>query len=113
MTMKCIFCDIIEKKIPATFIKETDDLIVIKDVNPKAPIHYLIIPKKHIEMVQDLTHEDQLLAGSMLLMAKRLQQELPANGGFRLHINSGKDVGQLVPHLHMHFLAGALKAIDL
>ena len=111
--MKCIFCDIIEKKIPTTLIKETDDIIVIKDINPKASIHYLIIPKKHIEMVQDLSTEDQQLAGSMLLMAKQLQKELPSNGGFRLHINSGKDVGQLVPHLHIHFLAGALKAIAL
>ncbi len=110
--MNCIFCNIIKKEIPATIIKETDDIIVIKDINPKAPIHYLIIPKKHIDTVQDLTDEDQQLAGSMLLMAKQLHQDLD-NGGFRLHINSGKDVGQIVPHLHIHFLAGSLPPIDL
>jgi histidine triad (HIT) family protein len=110
--MNCIFCDIIQKKIPATIIKETDDIVVIKDINPKAPIHYLIIPKKHIESVQEFAQEDQQLAGSLLLMAKQLQQDLDG-GGFRLHINSGKDVGQLVPHLHVHFLAGSLSPIEL
>lgn len=110
--MDCIFCKIIKKVIPAAIIKETDDIIVIKDINPKAPIHYLIIPKKHIETVQDLSQEDQQLAGSLLLMAKELQQDLNG-GGFRLHINSGKDVGQIVPHLHFHFLAGSLPPINL
>jgi len=112
MSSTCIFCKIINRTIPSTVIKETPDLLVIKDIAPKAPIHYLIIPKEHIEDVKSLDHTHLELAGKLLLMAKELSEELN-NGGFRLHVNSGKDVGQVVPHLHIHFLAGALKHSEL
>lgn len=102
----CIFCSIIAKKLPSHSIIETDTLLVIQDIMPKAPIHYLIIPKKHIQDIQALETTDVNLAGSMLLMAKQLSQRLAGFGAFRLLVNNGADAGQKVFHLHLHFLAG-------
>ncbi|MBI2774515.1 HIT domain-containing protein [Candidatus Dependentiae bacterium] len=97
----CIFCKIISKEIPSEFIAETKDLVVLKDLYPKAPIHYLIIPKKHISNVLSLN--DQELAGKMFGMVRTLSEKI-GNTSFKLAINSGRF--QHVPHLHMHFLAG-------
>lgn len=105
-TSDCIFCKIIAKQIPSTIIDETDDLIVIKDINPKATIHYLIIPKKHIRDFRDFEQRDSELAGNMLMMAKKLSKDLSDCKAFRLVINNGAEAGQCVFHAHMHFLAG-------
>jgi histidine triad (HIT) family protein len=106
MAADCIFCSIIAGKTPSTKIAENENIIVIKDIAPKAPIHYLIIPKKHMADIQSLDKDDTLLAGQMIMMAKELAKDLPEPGAFRLVINSGADVGQCVFHLHIHFLAG-------
>lgn len=106
MQNSCIFCKIIAKQIPSTVIAETDDIIVIKDINPKAPVHYLIIPKKHIKDLTELELQDVELAGNMVLMAKQLSQELSGPQAFRLIVNNGADAGQCVFHAHVHFLAG-------
>lgn len=103
---ECIFCSIIAGKLPSTLLAETKNLIVIKDIFPKASIHYLIIPKKHIADMQSLTAEDAQLAGDMMLMATQLSYDLPEERAFRVIINNGASAGQCVFHVHMHFLAG-------
>lgn len=107
MTEKTIFEKIINGEISASIIAETDLLIVIKDIYPKAPIHLLIIPKKPVRDVQSLTRQDiHEIVPAMFSMAQYLGETLPGAAHFKLHINAGRDAGQEVPHLHMHFLAG-------
>ena len=103
---KTLFSKIIDREIDSNIIAESDDIIVIEDINPKAPIHYLIIPKKEIEKVQDLEEGDFSYIEKMFKMAQYLSENVEGAGDFRLAINSGADAGQEIPHLHMHFLAG-------
>lgn len=100
----CIFCKIIAQEIPSTIVHQTNNLLVIKDIHPKAPIHYLIIPKKHIENVSFLSSEDKELAGELLLAAQELGAQVKKD--FKLIVNNGPAAGQIVFHLHIHFLAG-------
>lgn len=102
----CIFCAIIAQQAPAKIIDQNENIIVIEDINPKAPIHYLIIPKKHLQDIQAFSPEDGQIAADMLMMANRLSQSLDGSKAFRLVVNSGADAGQCVFHTHMHFLAG-------
>lgn len=110
MENNCIFCKIIKKETKADIIKENDNLIVIKDIQPKAPVHYLIIPKKHIETINDLEEDDKKLIGEMVYMAKEIAKEKGIKG-YKLIFNVGKDGGQIVNHIHLHFLAGKLPEI--
>lgn len=105
MNQDCIFCKIIANQIPSKKIKETDDLVVLQDIAPKAPVHYLIIPKKHIKNIQSATDVDQAVLGNILLMAAKLSAELSGNQEFKLISNNGASVGQSVFHIHIHFLA--------
>lgn len=106
MSTGCVFCKIITGVLPGVIIAENSDLIVIKDIAPKAPIHYLIIPKKHIVGIQTLESHDAPIMGSIALMAKELSSRLIGSSDFRLIENDGPDAGQSVFHLHMHFLSG-------
>lgn len=109
MYKDCIFCKIIAKEISATIIEETDQLIVIKDLYPRAKIHYLIIPKVHIADIQSFEKTDCCLGSQMFFMSKHLSQKIAdthGSGDFRFQINSGIKAGQRVFHLHAHFLAG-------
>jgi histidine triad (HIT) family protein len=107
--MECKFCKIIEKKEPAEIIYEDDYVIVFKDINPQAPIHYLIVPKKHISGIQVINEDDIEIVGYMFVIARRIAEKLGINNmenGYRLVFNVGKNAGQSVLHLHLHFLAG-------
>ena len=102
----CIFCKIIAQQIPSQVIAQTENLLVIKDIVPQAPVHYLIMPKKHIANLMEISLVDIKLASDIFLMAQNLAQNLPGNGDFRLTTNNGLSAGQSVFHLHFHFLAG-------
>jgi len=103
---KTLFSKIIDREIESNIIAENNNVIVIEDIQPKAPIHYLIIPKKEIEKVQDLQGDDFDYIQNMFKMAQKLSQEVEGASDFKLLINSGKGAGQEIPHVHMHFLAG-------
>ena len=94
--------DIIKNIIPSKKIAETESLTVIQDIHPQAPVHYLIIPRKHVQDIQQLAQEDLRIAGDIFAMAQQLSAQA---GDFKLLINSGKQAGQQVMHLHAHFLA--------
>lgn len=107
MTSSCLFCDIIERKVPATIIYETENLIAFDDIHPKAPVHKLIIPRKHIATLNDLTQEDSALMGELFLAAQHLAKELDiAEAGYRVVMNCNAGAGQVVFHVHLHLLGG-------
>jgi histidine triad (HIT) family protein len=104
---ECIFCKIVKKEIPAEIIYEDDNVLAFKDIQPAAPIHLLFIPKKHIPTFFDLQPEDDKIMGEVQRAAAVVAGDLGlAERGFRLVANCMKDAGQLVFHLHYHFLAG-------
>ncbi len=106
MSVDCIFCKIIKKQIPASVIAENERIIVIKDISPQAPIHYLIIPKQHIVDIGNLTEEDREIAADLLMMAQELSHINIDHRSFKLVNNNGPLAGQMVFHIHIHFLAG-------
>ncbi len=103
---KTIFQKIIDREIPATIEYEDDKCIVIQDIDPKAPTHLLLIPKKHIVRIGEATAEDAALLGHMMTIIPKLAAKLGWNEGFRTVINNGPHGGEAVPHLHIHLLAG-------
>ena len=106
--MADIFCQIIKGEIKSEIVAEAEDWLAIKDINPQAPIHVLIIPKQHLELAQSSAAHTEIL-GKLLLAAKQVAAKLGiAETGYRLVINQGKDGGQLVSHLHVHLLGGKI-----
>ena len=101
-----IFSKIIAGTIPATIVHDDDRCIVFHDVNPQAPIHLLVIPKKPVVNVAALGPEDEALAGHLILVAAEVARKLGIGTGYRLVANCGRDGGQSVDHLHFHLLAG-------
>jgi histidine triad (HIT) family protein len=107
MEEDCIFCRIIAGKVPGEILYQDEEVVVLRDINPKAPIHLLIVSKKHIPSLFQITQAESPLIGHMVTVANELaKQEGVSEKGYRLIINCGREGGQLVPHLHMHFLAG-------
>jgi histidine triad (HIT) family protein len=100
----CIFCKIIAGQIPAKKIYEDEDFIAFHDINPKAPVHILVIPRQHIVSLLEVDETHQQLLGRMLLLAPRIARENGCSDGFRVSINNGRSGGQEVYHLHMHLL---------
>lgn len=106
-----LFAKIIAREIPADIVHETDEVLAFRDVNPKAPTHILVVPKKPIARINDASPEDARLIGTVLLTAAEIARKLGLDrSGYRLVINNGKDGGESVPHLHVHLLGG--RALD-
>ena len=105
MSEKCIFCKIIKREIPAEIIYEDDDVISFKDVEPKAPCHALVIPKKHIESLEGASEADQALLGRILLTCAKVAKQQGLES-YRVVTNTGVDAGQSVFHIHFHILGG-------
>lgn len=102
-----IFEKIANREIPARIVYETDEFFAFHDVNPQAPVHVLIVPKRVIPRIADASAGDAELLGKMLLASREIAQQLGvAETGYRLVINNGRDAGESVPHLHMHLLGG-------
>jgi len=107
MSGDCLFCRIASGDQPASVVFENDDVVAFKDINPQAPTHLLIIPRDHIESINDLSADDTELAGRLLSACKQIAESMGfAANGYRIVINCGSDGGQVVLHLHAHLLAG-------
>src|SRR5262245_17468506 len=106
MPEKTIFKRIIDKEIPAKIVYEDDLCLAFRDVNPQAPTHVLLIPKKEVPSLDRLETEDQMLLGHLLLVIHKLAEQLHLDSGYRVAINCGPDAGQSVDHLHLHLLGG-------
>jgi histidine triad (HIT) family protein len=105
-TLSCVFCKIAAGEIPARKAYEDDDLLVFHDIHPWAPVHVLVVPKRHVASMADVTEADAGLMGKMMVLAPKLMRDLGVAGGFRQVINTGADGGQEVYHLHMHLMGG-------
>ncbi len=108
--MECIFCKIISHQQEADIVYENEQFIVFKDINPKALIHFLIVPKKHIKTINDLKEEDRELVSEMIFLAKKLaiEQEI-VEKGYSLTFNVGRGGGQIIDHIHLHLMSGEIK----
>lgn len=102
--MDCLFCKIIKSEIPSKVIYEDEQVYAFHDIDPKAPVHFLVIPKKHIATLNDLQIEDEQLLGHMMFVSQKLAKELGCEDGFRVVINCNELGGQTVYHIHMHIL---------
>lgn len=102
----CVFCKIIAGEIPSTKVYEDDDMIIIKDINPQASIHYLMIPKEHFRDVTEMNEKQAATLSRMLLTFGKMADDLGLKNGFRLVSNKGEDGCQSVGHLHIHILGG-------
>lgn len=110
----CIFCKIINKQIPSEIIYEDSEIIAFKDIEPVAPVHVLVVPKKHIASVMELKEEDQALIGKIYSVIQRLAVELGIEKeGFRVVTNCGENAGQTVKHIHFHLLGGKKLALTM
>jgi len=105
--MTCLFCNIIDGKLPADIVYQDDEVLAFRDINPVAPTHILCIPRKHISTSNEFTTEDEAVAGKLLLTASKLAKQLGfAEDGYRLVMNCNGHAGQTVFHIHLHLLGG-------
>lgn len=101
----CIFCKITKKEVASEILRENEDIVIFKDIRPSAPVHYLVVPKRHISSIKEVAHEDEVLLGHLVHMAKEAADTLNLSG-YKLLFNVGKDGGQVVDHIHLHLLGG-------
>ena len=109
--MSCIFCQIVNKRASADIVYENDTFLAFKDIQPKARLHFLIVPKKHIPSVNHLEDKDKNLIGQLVLTAKKIAKNKKI-AGYKLLLNVGRQGGQIVDHLHLHLLAGFNKRLN-
>jgi histidine triad (HIT) family protein len=102
----CVFCRIAAKEIPAGIVYEDADVLAFRDLSPQAPIHVLVIPKRHVVSLSDMDAADASLLGALMLAAKKVAQDEALAQGYRVVTNTGKDGGQSVGHFHLHVLGG-------
>ena len=106
--MDCIFCKIARKEIPADVLYEDEEVIAFRDAHPIAPVHILMIPKKHIASIVDVSEEDTLLMGKLVRAAKKIAEDLKiSRDGYKLLFRVGEHGGQEVGHIHLHLIGGA------
>lgn len=114
MSNNCVFCSIIEGKIPCAKMYEDEAMLIFKDIDPKAEKHYLAVLKKHFAYLHDMNYEDEAAVGKMLKKIASLKTELGLENGYRIIINQGADAGQTVFHLHIHIMGGqSLPFLDM
>lgn len=105
--MDCIFCKIVQKEIPSSVIFEDENFVAFKDISPKAPIHVLVVPKRHVSSLIDVKAEDEKMLGQILLTVHKVGEKFGLGiGGYKVIMNNGEGSGQIVPHLHLHILGG-------
>jgi len=107
MNTDCVFCKIIAGDIPARRIRENEHVLVIEDIAPKAPVHYLVIPKVHLKSMHNITYEHKEFLWQILIMGRDLAKNLSGSQAFNFISNNGADAGQSVFHMHWHFVSGA------
>jgi histidine triad (HIT) family protein len=105
--MDCVFCQIVAGKLPSEILYQDEEIIAFRDISPMAPVHLLVVPRRHVTYLSELSEADSPLMGHMIVIANLLaKKEGIAESGYRLVINSGKEGGQIVLHLHLHVLGG-------
>jgi histidine triad (HIT) family protein len=104
--MTCIFCQIVARELPAEILFEDSELVVFKDINPEAPVHLLIVPKRHFDSLNSLDEVTAQIGARMFLAAKKMAESLGIESGYKVLINCGREGGQVIRHLHMHLLGG-------
>jgi len=110
----CIFCKIINKEIPSNIVYEDEEIIAFEDLNPKAPVHTLVIPKKHIDSLKELNDENSNIIGKIYLVINKIAEDKGIKEkGYRVIVNCGHDGGQEVQHLHFHLLGGKKLGVDM
>ncbi|MFC5532120.1 histidine triad nucleotide-binding protein [Cohnella yongneupensis] len=110
--MSCLFCKIVEGSIPSRKVYEDEQVVAFHDIQPQAPVHLLVIPKKHIASLNDAEAEDAEVLGRLQLVAQQVAREAGlSESGYRVVTNSGKDAGQIVFHIHYHVLGGEKLAL--
>lgn len=102
----CVFCQIVAGKLSADIVHEDEQCLVIRDIHPQAPVHFLVMPKKHLPSLAQMEEDDQSLLGHLMWVASEVARKNGVEQGFRLLANNGRAVGQSVFHLHFHLLAG-------
>lgn len=107
MSSDCLFCKIVNREIPTEFLYEDDHFVVFKDINPAAPVHLLLVPRKHIRSMNDLQKEDGSIISDLFMIAKKMAKEQGVNeSGYKLLFNVEKGGGQVIFHIHLHLIGG-------